>query len=301
MTDISRRSLLGFGASAAVSGLLMNNAGAEKIASPTTAQGAKKLRLSVTWGNAPRLPVPEALAKLNELGYDAYEMFDWRNPDTLAVFEREHKKYNMECSCLIGNKGVSAPGCSLVNPAEREQFLKEMAACVEACKRMDCKQIVTLTGNEVPGMTREAMMQSAIEGLRAVAPMLEKAGIIATVEILNTYRDHAGYFLTTNKDGATLIDGANSPSVKILFDIYHVQIMEGNLIENIRHNIKRISHFHIGDVPGRHQPGTGEINYRNVFKAIVDLNFPGTAALEYGPTIPQEEDLKNMRAMTTFA
>src|SRR5207247_8955336 len=113
----------------------------------------------------------------------------------------------------------------------------------------------------------------------------------------------AGYFLVSVRDGAKLIDSVASPSVKLLFDIYHVQIMEGYLIPNIRNHIQRIGHFHIGDVPGRHQPGTGEINYRNVFKAIYELGdrFKGAAALEYSPLAPLERNLAEMREMSNFA
>lgn len=263
--------------------------------------GPRKLRLSVTWGMMRSMPVPDALAKLNELGYDAYEMFNWRDEKTLAQFEQERKKYTLECSTLISNKGVSAPGCGLVNPAEREQFLKEIEACALACKRVGCKEMLTLTGNDVPGMSREAMMESAVAGLKAAVPILEKHDLTASIEILNTLRDHRGYFIHFVRDGAALIDAVDSPHVKLTFDIYHVQIMEGNLITNIRNNIRRISHFHIGDHPGRHQPGTGEINYRNVFKAIVDLGYTGTAALEYSPTVPMLEDLIEMRKMTQFS
>jgi hydroxypyruvate isomerase len=161
---------------------------------------------------------------------------------------------------------------------------------------------VTLTGNELGGLPRTEQMANAVAALRKAAPRLEKEGITAIVEVLNTYVDHAGYFLYYVRDGAELIDRVGSPNVKILFDIYHVQIMEGNLIQNIRNNIDRIGHFHIGDVPGRHEPGTGEINYRNVFKAIYELGdrFQGSAALEYNPLAPLEEDLADMRKMTTF-
>jgi len=91
--------------------------------------------------------------------------------------------------------------------------------------------------------------------------------------------------------------------VKILCDLYHVQIMEGNLILNIRTHIDRIGHFHIGDHPGRHEPGTGEVNYRNVFKAIYDLGdrYQGYAALEYRPLAPLEENLAAMRRLANFS
>jgi hydroxypyruvate isomerase len=104
------------------------------------------------------------------------------------------------------------------------------------------------------------------------------------------------------RQGAELVERVGSPNVKLLFDIYHVQIMEGNLIENIRMNIDRIGHFHVGDVPGRHEPGTGEINYRNVFKAIYELGdrFQGSVALEYSPLAPMEDDLAAMRSLANF-
>jgi hydroxypyruvate isomerase len=249
------------------------------------------------------LPVGEALAALARHGYEAYEMFDWRNPQTLASVVAERQKYpQLTCACLIANKGVEARGCGLVNPREREGFLKELHASIEAARQVESKGLVVLTGNELGGMRRSEQMANAVSLLREAAPILERNGMTAFVEVLNTYVDHAGYFLYAVRDAAELIDRVGSPSVKILFDIYHVQIMEGNLIENIRMNIDRIGHFHIGDVPGRHQPGTGEINYRNVFRAIYDLGerYKGFAALEYNPTIGIEENLKLVRELANF-
>jgi hydroxypyruvate isomerase len=266
-------------------------------------EGQKGLRLSVTWGMMGRMPVPEALALLTRLGYDAYEMFDWRDPKLLQTFVAEKNKHPLACACLVANKGVEAWGCGLVNPRDREGFLREINLSVEAAKKVDAKRLVVLTGNELGGMPRSEQMSNAVAALREAAPILEKNGITAIVEILNTYVDHAGYFLYYVRDGAELVDRVGSPNVKLLFDIYHTQIMEGNLIQNIRMNIDRIGHFHVGDVPGRHEPGTGEINYRNVFKAIYDLGdrFPGYVALEYGRVAPLEENLAAMRKLTDFA
>ena len=266
-------------------------------------EGKKGLRLSITWGMLDGMPVPEAMALLNRLGYDAYEMFDWRNPATLETFVAEKSKSQLFCACLVANKGVTAPGCGLVNPREREGFMRELEATIEAAKKMDCRQLVTLTGNELGGMPRAEQMANAVAALREAAPLLEKNGVTAIIEILNTYVNHAGYFLYYVRDGAELVDRVGSPNVKLLFDIYHVQIMEGNLIENIRMNIDRIGHFHVGDVPGRHEPGTGEINYRNVFKAIYELGdrFQGSVALEYSPLAPLEQDMAVMRTLANFA
>ncbi|MBI4164878.1 MAG: TIM barrel protein [Acidobacteria bacterium] len=261
------------------------------------------LRLSVTWGLMHDVPVGEALAMLTRHGYDAYEMFDWRNPQTLETFVTERKKYpQLTCATLVANKSVEARGCGLVNPREREGFLRELTASIDAAKKVESTRLVVLTGNELGGLPRSEQMANVVSVLREAAPILERSGITAVLEILNTYVDHAGYFLYYVRDAAEMIDRVGSPNVKILFDIYHVQIMEGSLIENIRMNIDRIGHFHIGDVPGRHEPGTGEINYRNVFKAIYDLGdrFQGYAALEYNPTIPTEDNLRMMRKMANF-
>ncbi len=294
-TLLNRRSFLG-----ATAGALAG--GAKPFPARANLAGEKGIRLSITWGLVNKMPVPEALALLARLGYDGYEMFDWRNPKQFETFVGLKDKFPLRCECLVGNKGVTAPGCGLVNPRQREDFLRQMTMATEAAKKMDCPQLVTLTGNELGGMPRSEQMTNAVEALRAAAPMLEKNGITAIVEILNTYVDHAGYFLYRVRDGAEMVDRVGSPNVKLLFDIYHVQIMEGNLIENIRSNIDRIGHFHIGDVPGRHEPGTGEINYRNVFKAIYDLGdrYIGSAALEYSPLAPVEENLSAMRKMANF-
>ncbi len=262
----------------------------------------KGLKLSTTWWLVSKLPVPEALTLLTRLGYNGYEMFDWRDPKVMDTFVSLKDRYPLSCECLVANKGVSAPGCGLVNPRERDEFLKQTQLAIEAARTIGAKQLVTLSGNEMGGVPRSEQMANAVATLRAAAPILEKNGLTAIVEVLNTYVDHAGYFLYYLRDGAELIDRVGSPNVKLLFDIYHVQIMEGNLIQNIRTNIDRIGHFHVGDVPGRHQPGSGEINYRNVFKAIYDHGdrFQGSVALEYSPTVPLEQDLATMRALANF-
>ncbi len=266
--------------------------------------GKKGLKLSTTWWLMSGLPIGEAMDMLVRHGYEAYEMFDWRNAPTLETFVAEQKSHpQLTCACLVANKGVEARGCGLVNPREREGFMREINASIEAAKKVNSKGLVVLTGNELGGMPRSEQMANAVAALREAAPVLEKNGITAVVEVLNTYVDHAGYFLYYMRDAAEMIDRVGSPNVKILFDIYHVQVMEGNLIENIRSNIHRIGHVHIGDVPGRHEPGTGEINYRNVFKAIYELGdrFQGYAALEYGRIASLEDNLTLVRKLANFA
>lgn len=266
--------------------------------------GERGLKLSVTWWLMSGMPVGQAMGLLTRLGYEAFEMFDWRDAAQLERFVAEKKKYPaLACATLVANKGVEARGCGLVNPREREGFLRELNLSIEAAKNVDCKRLVVLTGNELGGLPRAEQMANAVSVLREAAPILEKNGRTAVVEVLNTYVDHAGYFLYYVRDGAELVDRVGSPHVKILFDVYHVQIMEGNLINNIRSNIDRIGHFHVGDVPGRHEPGTGEINYRNVFKVIYDLGdrYQGFVAPEYSSLAPVQENLAAVRKLANFA
>lgn len=293
---MNRRSFLGVAAGSVA-------LAATPLALGANLPGEKGLRLSVTWGLMHGRSVGDALAMLVRYGYDAYEMFDWRNAQVLETFAREGKNYpQLACACLVANKGVEAPGCGLVNPREREGFIKELTAAVEAAKKAETQRLIVLTGNELGGMPRSEQMANAVAALRGAAPLLEKSGITAVVEVLNTYVDHAGYFLYHMNDAAELVDRVGSPNVKILCDFYHTQIMEGNLVNNIRAHIDRIGHFHIGDVPGRHEPGTGEINYRNVFKAIYELGdrYQGFAALEYDPLVGAEENLALVRRLANF-
>jgi len=269
------------------------------------AEGASRnnrLRLSISWGMLGKIPAADKLALLDRMGYDAFEMFDWRSESTLASVADEMKKHSLACACLVANKDVTAPGCGLVNPRERDGFIEQVNLAVSAAKKVDCRRLVVLTGNELGGLSREEQTANVVASLKAAAPVLEKNGITAIVEVLNTYVDHAGYFLYYIRDGAKICERVGSTNVKLLFDIYHTQIMEGNLITNIRTYIDYIGHFHVGDHPGRHEPGTGEINYRNVFKAIYDLGerYQGYVALEYQPLVPIEQNLPVMRQMTSF-
>ena len=123
--------------------------------------------------------------------------------------------------------------------------------------------------------------------------------LIMILEPLNTLVNHAGYFLNFTNEAFDIVREVGSPYLKILFDIYHVQIMEGNLIATIRKNIASIGHFHVGDVPGRHEPGTGEINYANVFKAIRELGYKDFVAMEYTPAKDPMTTLAEVKAMAS--
>ena len=121
------------------------------------------------------------------------------------------------------------------------------------------------------------------------------------IEPLNVLVNHKGHYLSTSTEGFQILGEVGSPNIQLLFDIYHQQITEGNLIQNITRNIEKIGHFHVADVPGRHEPGTGEINYSNVFGAIVKAGYTGFVGLEMWPTIDQATAIRQTLALFNAA
>ena len=296
---VSRRSFLASVAAGSVAGSFTGTP-LRKVprAHPPDTKG---LRLSAVWSTLGRVSIADGMAMLSRLGYDGFELPDWRNPETLESFVREQEKYKLECVCILANKGPAAPGCSLVNPSEREGFVAQVKLAIAAAKRLNCKGLLVLSGNEMEGISRAEQLGNAVYALRAVAPILEDNGITAFLEVVNNV-DYPGFFLCNMHETAAVVDRVYTPNVKILCDLFHVQMMEGNLINNINLHRERIGHFHVADLPGRHEPGTGEVNYRNVFKAIYGAcgGFQGSVGLEYRPLAPLEDNLLEMRKLATF-
>jgi hydroxypyruvate isomerase len=242
------------------------------------------------------MSLAQQMEKVAEAKYEGFEFGNWRAADPLEINKLKHR-LGLECACLVGNRAVDPQGMTLVGPRDRLGFLSEIKASIEAAKRFETKRLVTLTGNALPGLSREVQHRSIVEGLKAAHDVVAPAGITLIVEPLNTLVDHRGYYLDHTHEAFEIVREVESPHVKILFDIYHVQIMDGNLIATIKNNLQYIGHFHVGDVPGRHEPGTGEINYTNVFRAIQESGFRDFVAMEYTPSKDPLVTLAEVRAM----
>jgi len=171
----------------------------------------------------------------------------------------------------------------------RDTFIESFCDTLVAAKKMNVPNIVVTTGNERFDISREKQFDICVDTLKELSKIAEKEGIMIVLEPLNVLVNHKGYYLVTTEESVRMIKAVDSPKCKILFDIYHQQVSEGNLINNIRNNIDYIGHFHIADHPGRKQPGTGEINYSNVFKAIQDTGYNGWLAFECGRTLEVPE------------
>jgi hydroxypyruvate isomerase len=171
---------------------------------------------------------------------------------------------------------------TLTTEPHREVFLKELRESVEIAKRVNAKWMTVVPGHVDRRPHLDYQTATVVETLKRGAQVLEPHGLIMVLEPLNTLRNHPGMFLTTSPQAYLVCKAVGSPSCKVLFDIYHQQITEGNLIPNITTAWDEIAYFQAGDNPGRNEPGTGEINYRNVFKHIHQKGFQGVVGMEHG-------------------
>ncbi len=163
----------------------------------------------------------------------------------------------------------------------RTSFLKDVDASIEVAKRVNAKWMTVVMGTVAPRLEPEYQTAHAVEILRAAAERLEPHGLIMVLEPLNR-RDHPNLFLTRIPQAFQICRAVDSPSCKILFDIYHQQITEGNLIPNIDASWSETAYFQVGDNPGRKEPTTGEINYANVFAHLKRKGFAGVVGMEHG-------------------
>lgn len=172
--------------------------------------------------------------------------------------------------------------------ALREKFLKEIQESVAVAKRVNATWVTVVPGHVDLKLNPAYQSANVIESLRRACDILEPHGIAMVLEPLN-FRDHPGLFLTQSPQAYEICKAVNSPSCKILFDIYHQQIQEGNLIPNIDACWDEIAYFQIGDNPGRKEPTTGEINYKNVFKHIHSKGYKGIMGMEHGNSMPGKD------------
>lgn len=223
-------------------------------------------------------------------GADAVEFWRWSIKDlekvseelennglSFAIFNMDSEDETLSAELLRG----------ILNQGRKEDVKKALIESIPVYKRLGAAGMIVLIG-ETLDIPYDEQIENIKECLRYVAPIAEKEGITLLLEPLNDF-DRKNYFLPRAAEVFEIIREIGSPNIKLLFDIYHEQLMRGNLINSINENIDSIGHFHVADAPGRHEPGTGEINYPNVLKAIENTAYDRYVGLEYRATIPDEK------------
>ncbi|QDT37322.1 hydroxypyruvate isomerase family protein [Stratiformator vulcanicus] len=205
----------------------------------------------------------------------------------------EMERLDIEMGVFVANWPASDyfknPRLASGRKSDLDKFLKEMRTAIEVGKRVNAKWATVVCGTLDHGKEMGYQTANVVEALRRASDICEETGLIMVLEPLNHYANHPELFLSGSPQAYEICRAVNSPHCKILFDIYHQQITEGNLIPNIDMCWDEIAYFQIGDNPGRKEPGTGEINYRNVFKHIHKRGFDGILGMEHGQSLPGED------------
>jgi hydroxypyruvate isomerase len=204
------------------------------------------------------------------------------------------QKYNL-VSSMVYSAGTIPDGWNRTENHDRLE--KEMREGIERAAAAKLPNVITFSGNR-RGLSDEQGKENCIRGLRRVKKMAEDNGVTICLELLNSKINHHDYQCDHTAWGVDVMKGVDSPRVKLLYDIYHMQIMEGDITRTIRENIQYIGHFHTGGVPGRHElDDTQELQWRSVAKAIADLNFQGFFAHEFEPT---KDPMTSLRQAVTL-
>ncbi|MBI4296847.1 MAG: TIM barrel protein [Chloroflexi bacterium] len=199
-------------------------------------------------------------------------------------------KYQLEQVLLNLPRGKQGEiGIACLSGRETE-FQEGVGRAIDYAKALRCTRVNCLVGNAPPGVPSREVRQTVVQNLRFAATALGNEGIRLLVESVNSY-ENPGFYLSRTVDALSLVADVAHPNLWLQYDIYHMQIMEGNLTKTIRDNVARLAHMQLGDVPGRHEPGTGEINFANLFRFIDEAGYDGWIGCEYKPAGVTEEGL----------
>jgi hydroxypyruvate isomerase len=248
------------------------------------------------------LPFEDRVKTAARLGFKNVEIW-WVDsvfkgtPDQLAKLAQAN-------GVTITNTLINAPdgsvGSGLTDPRKsKDAWLERARMTINYTKEAQVPNTIFLTGNRVPDLTDRQMLESVIEWTKPAVDMAEKAGVTLLLEPLNDKYDHPDYWLTSSDLGAEICRKIGSKRLRMLFDCYHMQIMEGDLVNHIKRNIDVIGHFHSAGVPGRHEVFTGETNYHFVLSQIEQLGYQGVFGLEFAPSMDDEISLQ--QTMTYLA
>ena len=225
----------------------------------------------------------EAIRKIGALGFDAAETYNWKNIDLNKTYKACKESGVELLSMCVTEFRMTDPRC-------RDAWLDGLRESCEAAARLNVRMLITQVGQDT-GAPRETQHAEVVETLKQATPILEKYGVTVMPEPLNTYVNHPGYYLWSSREGFDIIREVGHPNVKLVYDIYHQQVMEGNIIPSVTDNLDCIAHLHSAGHPGRHELQYGENDYRVIFDAIDKAGYKGACGLEYVPLLDPTESL----------
>jgi hydroxypyruvate isomerase len=228
----------------------------------------------------PKLPFLDRLRRTAELGFPAVEFWPFENKDIPAVAKLS-KELNVEIAQFTA--WGFRPGMN--DPANHRRLVETVKQACAVAKQLDCKLLTVVGGDDQPGMTQPQMHENIIRGLKLLAPIARDNDVTLILEPMNIRVNHKGHCLYGSPPTMAICDAVGSPHVKINWDLYHMQITEGDLTRRMREGFERkhVGYLQVADNPGRHEPGTGEVHYNRVLQEAHALGYRGYVGLECVP------------------
>ena len=243
------------------------------------------------------LPFLERFQAAKDDGFQFVEFWSWTDKDLDAVRDAA-------ASAGIGIAGFNGDAeLSMINPDQKEAYLAFLRRSVEAAKKVGARSVPIHSNGLGEGgavidpyenLSDSLKLCAMFDTLKACAEMAEESGVAMNLEPLNVTTDHVGTFLRTTRVAAEMTRLIGSPRLKVLYDVYHMQLNEGSVCDNIRAYGDQFGHIHVADAPGRHEPGTGEINYVNVLACLEEIGYGGLVGFEL---IPKTDTAEAVRAI----
>ncbi|MDB4914916.1 MAG: hydroxypyruvate isomerase [Gemmatimonadetes bacterium] len=281
MTNMNRRQAVGALGAFAVAGLVPGSS----EQAPWSAQigrSAGRLRHSVSRWCYGKIAIDDLCEAAKGIGYRGIDLLS--EPDWLVP-----RKHGLDCAMANGFGSIPV---GFNRPDNHDKLVADAERMIPLATAAQIPNIVCFSGNRA-GMSDGEGVTNCVTGLKRLMPLAEQHGVTLCLELLNSKVDHKDYQCDHTAWGAQVVQGVNSPRLKLLFDIYHMQIMEGDIIRTIRTNFQHIGHFHTGGVPGRAEiDDSQELNYRSVMQAIADLGYKGFVAQEF---VPRRDPLTSLR------
>jgi hydroxypyruvate isomerase len=295
----SRRNFLSTSAGLALSSSLAH--AQQPLASPVPPPKKARITSSVMLWTL-KGAFDEKLATAADAGIQSVELVneheDWSDADA-AKYKRLVTSYGMHIDTILASRDWVKRPVSLVNPAHREAFLADIRHAITWAQKLDVPQIILMSGNIQPGMTHEAQYASLVESAKRATDLAAAADVTLIIENLNSKVNHPGYFLTSAAEALKAVREVDHPRFRFLYDLYHEYVQNGDPLPVMKEAEPYVAVYHVADAPGRHDPGTGEMKWIDLYTAIGKSSYAGYVALEYLP-VPVDQAASLIKAVTAM-
>lgn len=228
---------------------------------------------------------PDRIRAAKAAGLDAVEFWRFSNKDLDVV------KAALDETGLTLAGILCEPISPLTTPDSHERFLDGVRTSLAAAQKLGARMLIAQAGDDQHDVARTAQHASIVKVLKEAAKILEGSGVVLALEPLNDRVDHPGYYLTSTEEGLDIVDEVNRPEVRLIYDIYHSAVMGERIEDVLAGRVDRVVHAHLADAPGRHEPGTGAMDYADRLKWLFAQGYDGLVGLEYKPVKPTLESL----------